>query len=94
MGRDQIMLGVPAYGYLQISSSTTLRHRKRDALTLLNSDGANNYGQVDFRSAVDQGALILVGGKFVGGRGFTREWDECSTTVSGFAACLVESHSG
>jgi chitinase len=52
-----------------------------------NSDGGSEDGQVHFSALVRQGALVK-GGKtrngvqrFVGGGGFERLWDTCSSTV-------------
>jgi chitinase len=82
MPANQIMLGVPAYGYLQISSANSLR--TRDSVTLRNAVGGTADGQIQYRSLVEQGALALDGsGRYVGAGGFTRQWDWCSSTVSG-----------
>ncbi len=81
MSSEQILLGVPAYGYLQISSVDSLIQRR--STTLYNGNGGTTDGQIDFRSIVDQGALALDGsGVYEGSGGFEREWDECSNTVS------------
>jgi chitinase len=87
MGADQIMLGVPAYGYLQKSSATSLKQRRsmgpRASVTIYNSDGGSTDGQLDFIDIVSQGALALdSSGSYVGAGGFVREWDSCSSTVS------------
>ena len=82
MSTEQILLGVPAYGYLQISNANSLI-QKRQSVTLYNGNGGTTDGQLDFRSIVDQGALSLDGsGVYEGAGGFTREWDSCSHTVS------------
>lgn len=79
MSSEQILLGVPAYGYLQISSVDSLIQRR--STTLYNGNGGTTDGQIDFRSIVDQGALALDGsGVYEGSGGFEREWDECSNT--------------
>jgi chitinase len=82
MSTEQILLGVPAYGYLQISNANSLI-QKRQSVTLYNGNGGTTDGQLDFRSIVNQGALSLDGsGVYEGAGGFTREWDSCSHTVS------------
>lgn len=90
MPAQQILLGVPMYGYLQKSSATSLRTRrrhiekqKRQSVTVVNSNGATDSGQINFSDLVRQGALVSDGnGNFIGAGGFTREWDSCSSTVS------------
>ncbi|KAI0733000.1 glycoside hydrolase superfamily [Fomitopsis betulina] len=143
---DQLVLGVPAYGYLSQSSATRLvqrstlcsglgsvprshrahlrnRHRARSSLRLCanategapgssaimatNDDGSPEDGQVQFRGLVEQGILqyspeepydgasadgsvapmryVTNRGKEIdslydGWSGFSREWDECSST--------------
>lgn len=84
MPASQLMLGVPAYGYLQISSASALtdKKRKRDNyVTVTNDNGGTTNGQLQFNMMVSQGALTLDGsGSYVGAGGFTREWDSCSST--------------
>lgn len=88
------MLGVPAYGYINPSKATHLHSRRFQSLTLRpretsqvvtvrNMDGNTNGGQVQFNELVRQGALIMAKAdnkKFIGEGGFTRFWDECSST--------------
>ncbi|KAJ7929904.1 glycoside hydrolase [Mycena leptocephala] len=65
-----LVLGVPSYGYA--SNAAT-----RDRSVHLNCDG----DQIQFRSLEEQGALVRgPDGAFSGGGGFTRCWDECSST--------------
>jgi GH18 family chitinase len=45
-----------------------------------NGDGGTADGQITFRGLVQQGALSNNGGNFDGAGGFTRNWDECSST--------------
>ncbi|KAJ7904643.1 glycoside hydrolase [Mycena olivaceomarginata] len=72
---SQLVLGVPSYGYLSESKATRLRTRETGVV--LNSDG----GQIQFRELVRQGALVrLPDGSFNGTGGFTRDFDECSST--------------
>ncbi|KAL7421165.1 hypothetical protein Q5752_004050 [Cryptotrichosporon argae] len=94
MPANQITLGVPAYGYLQMSSATGLLDRRRSSLphkraqqsertylTVENSDGGTSDGEVEFYSLISQGALVVsAAGEYVGGNGFVREWDSCSST--------------
>lgn len=89
---SKITLGVPAYGYLQKSSASHLYQRswrgmsppphKRQggSVTVKNEAGGTTNGQIMWHSLVDQGALTLSGGSYVGAGGFTRHWDECSST--------------
>jgi chitinase len=52
-------------------------------VTLANDDdGGKTSGQIQFRSLVQQGALQLIDGRYLGSGGFERSWDECSSTVS------------
>lgn len=107
MPAHQITLGVPAYGYLQMSSASSLIQRRggvspRDKLphrkatlqaqeqkrasyvTVYNDGGGTSDGQVMFEELVSQGALTKdSSGEYVGAGGFVREWDGCSSTVSG-----------
>ncbi len=81
MPAHQLMLGVPAYGYLQVSSATKLVDKRSTNVVLYNSDGGSTNGQLDWNSIVAQGALELSSdGTYIGAGGFTREWDSCSST--------------
>ncbi|KAJ9102944.1 hypothetical protein QFC19_004500 [Naganishia cerealis] len=89
MPAKQIMLGLPAYGYIQVSTADSLRARKRRGLekkggaTLYNADGGTSYGQIKFSDIVAQGGLTKDADEhWVGANGFTRHWDTCSSTVS------------
>lgn len=81
---SKITLGVAAYGYVQRSTASSLKHRaypppnRRQSVTVKNGDGGSSDGQVTFRGLVQQGALSR--GNFEGAGGFTRNWDECSST--------------
>ena len=85
------MLGIPSYGYISKSSASTLQTRARRTTTSKQAynddDGGVDGGQVQFRSLVDQGVLVRnpdgPGSRpqFVGGGGFERYWDECSSTT-------------
>ncbi|WWD19694.1 hypothetical protein CI109_104158 [Kwoniella shandongensis] len=98
MPANQITLGVPAYGYLQKSTASQLKNRRRsfpmlphkaanvtaspraNYVTVYNDNGGSSDGQVMFESLISQGALVYQDGEYVGGNGFTREWDSCSST--------------
>ncbi|KAJ9125153.1 hypothetical protein QFC22_000107 [Naganishia vaughanmartiniae] len=89
MPAKQIMLGLPAYGYMQASSADSLRARKRRGLekkggaTLYNADGGTSWGQIKFSDMVAQGGLARDSDQhWIGANGFTRYWDTCSSTVS------------
>ncbi|KAJ7507944.1 glycoside hydrolase family 18 protein [Mycena galericulata] len=80
---NQIVLGVPSYGYLSTSTATRLRTRRTPSQNVrLTSDG----DQIQFCDLVAQGALVRsntsdnYGPVFNGGGGFTKEWDKCSST--------------
>ena len=50
-------------------------------VTIKNADGSTAKGQVDFDAIVDSGALKRVSAtEFDGAGGWTRKWDECSST--------------
>lgn len=79
----QQVLGVPSYGYMSTSTATRLRTRNTPSRSLrLTSDG----DQIQFRDLVEQGAITRssardsYGPVFTGNNGFTREWDNCSST--------------
>ncbi|EPQ59486.1 glycoside hydrolase [Gloeophyllum trabeum ATCC 11539] len=89
MPASKIVLGVPSYGYISRSTATKLRTRAglevdgeevtvADAVILKNEDGGSDNGQLQFSDLVSQGALV--GPSFDGAGGFTRHWDECSST--------------
>ncbi|KAJ7682670.1 glycoside hydrolase [Mycena polygramma] len=75
---SQLVLGVPSYGYVSTSTATRLRTRRpRSQNVRLTADG----DQIQFRDLCDQGALARgAGNTFDGAGGFTRYWDECSST--------------
>ena len=81
----------PRYGYVQYSTASSLVQRRsipphmrairERAVTVTNSDGGSSDGQVMFYGLIDQGALESDGeGGYEGAGGFTRHWDECSST--------------
>ncbi|KAF9226582.1 glycoside hydrolase family 18 protein [Gyrodon lividus] len=73
---SQILLGVPAYGYVVDSSAGRLHTRSSQKATPEDSSG-----QIQFQSLIDQGLLSKSNdGSFVGAGGFTRGWDSCSAT--------------
>ena len=109
---EQLVLGVPSYGYIQRSTVDRLQTRRvyhghailrpRTGLTrrlrqaalegaaailVRNGDGGSDDGQVHFSALVQQGALVKESKTrhglpvFVGGGGFERLWDACSSTV-------------
>lgn len=89
MPAKQIVLGLPAYGYISASSVDSLRARRRRGLEkkggvkLYNADGGTTYGQLKFGDIISQGGLSRdSSGHWVGAGGFTRHWDTCSSTVS------------
>lgn len=85
---EQMVLGLPSYGYLSSSNATRLRTRffpRQDSNgTALVLDDGTAEGQIQFRSMVAQNALVpnttTEQTTFVAGNGFTREWDDCSST--------------
>lgn len=54
---SQIVLGVPAYGYLSRSSSASLRNRALMSVMAKNEEGGTDDGQIQFRELVNQGLL-------------------------------------
>lgn len=94
----QLVLGIPAYGYVSRSTAKLLSSRDEGAgisnnmtissVELQSDDGSSEGGQVSFQALVRQGALVRNnGGGYDGGGGFERNWDGCSNTVS----CLCSS---
>ncbi|KZS97652.1 glycoside hydrolase [Sistotremastrum niveocremeum HHB9708] len=84
---NQLLLGIPSYGYVSISSATHLvqrgltHARATNPVTVLDDDGQDNGGQVQFASLISQGALQKDDtGHYVGAGSFQRYWDECSST--------------
>jgi chitinase len=111
---EQLMLGLPSYGYIQRSTVDRLQNRRANhheranlhphtglarrlqhaasvkgvaPVRVANGDGGTEDGQVQFSALVRQRVLVK-GGKaphgvpvFVGGGGFERLWDACSSTV-------------
>lgn len=88
MPAEKITLGVAAYGYVQKSTSDKLYNRRwnmvppphRRATVVKNSDGGTADGQVTFEGLIAQGVLVKDGSNYVGAGGFTRHWDDCSST--------------
>ncbi|KAK7061836.1 MPN domain-containing protein [Favolaschia claudopus] len=87
---SQLVLGVPSYGYVSKSTATRLRTRQDNA----DADEGDNDNQksqnvkltydgnqIQFRDLVKQGALTRKSdGTHGGSGGFTRYFDECSST--------------
>jgi chitinase len=93
---NQIVLGVPAYGYVSRSDRQQLATRddtsgmnttngiamEMSAVELKNEEGGGDAGQIQFNQLVKQGALVRNnGGGYDGAGGFERRWDSCSSTV-------------
>ncbi|KZO98006.1 glycoside hydrolase family 18 protein [Calocera viscosa TUFC12733] len=80
---DQIVLGVPSYGYVSQSTVDHLYDKRahiRRALQVVSDAGSTSDGQVLFRELVSQGALMQQGGEWIGNNGFVKYWDDCSAT--------------
>lgn len=84
MPRNKILLGIPAYGYINTSSKTTLIQRGLEAragVPLTSEDGSTSEGQIGFAKIVAAGALKKgTSGLFDGAGGFEKHWDDCSDT--------------
>lgn len=86
MPAHKISLGLAAYGYIQMSNADRLQRRtypypvSKRAVTIKNDEGGTSSGQITFASIFNQGALVKDGNGFTGAGGFTRNWDECSST--------------
>lgn len=104
------MLGLPSYGYISRSDSTTLRQRSvaghqphkaahehptegeshSNIIEVINDDGGgSDAGQVQFNALIAQGSLVRHAPDantnnntvtYTGASGFTRYWDDCSST--------------
>lgn len=76
---SKIVLGVPAYGYvIETSFPRTPSLSAHPPVRAYSDDGS---GQVTFGSLVTQGILVQrQDGSFQGSSGFTRRWDNCSST--------------
>jgi chitinase len=79
---NKLTLGLPSYGYVS-KSRAVLLHGRTVALT--NEDGSIGDGQIQFRELIHQGALIMGEDedgtqRHIGTGGYTRHWDECSST--------------
>jgi chitinase len=109
---SKLVLGVPAYGYINPSDAAHLHTRRSytpgpiipdvalppqrrsdtssQVVIVKNPDGGTDGGQVQYNELVRQGALIMTKfenseqkrpvAEFVGDGGFTRFWDDCSST--------------
>ncbi|KAJ6539469.1 glycoside hydrolase [Mycena capillaripes] len=74
---SKLVLGVPSYGYVSTSTATRLRTRRGARSVRLDADG----DQIQFRDLCEQDALVRgPNNTFNGNGGFTRYWDECSST--------------
>lgn len=71
--------------------TSTLDKRQGGIVTVRNSGGGDDNGQLGFNDLVKQGALALDSqGKYIGAGGFYREWDHCSSTVSPASTFITE----
>jgi len=100
---SQIVLGVPAYGYVSRSDEQQLATRDEGpGLTLRgetmemgvvevkSGNGSGDSGQIQFNQLVKQGALVRNnGGEYDGVGEFERRWDACSSTVRFKGFCLI-----
>lgn len=77
---SQLVLGLPAYGYVSRSSNDGLRTRQdtHNSSVLVAHEGS----QALFRDLLYEGALVQSAhpAGFEGAGGFEREWDDCSST--------------
>ncbi|KAF5344082.1 hypothetical protein D9758_008833 [Tetrapyrgos nigripes] len=68
----QMVLGIPAYGYA---------FRRHPSPAFVKTDDGGDRGSVTFRSLIQQNALQRADdGSFQSSGGFSRQWDECSST--------------
>jgi len=80
MPLSKLTLGVPSYGYVSRSSAERLVERS-GSVTVDAEDGGPDSGQVQFAGLITQGALKKSSnGTYLGSGGFTRKWDDCSST--------------
>lgn len=83
---SQLVLGIPAYGYVSRSCAERLATRSDSTVELKGDDGGTEGGPIQFRELVRQGALIRNNGggteEYDDAGGFERRWDKCSSTVS------------
>lgn len=105
---DKVLINFYSYGYIQVSSASSLiqrrslpllphkrsKHAKKASyVTVQNESGGTTDGQVMWYGLLNQGALTLSDGEYVATGGFTRHWDECSSTVSPRPLyCMMDSH--
>ena len=72
---NKLAIGFPGYGYLYPSNNDKLR--TREAAVTLQSEEGKNEGYIQFSALVKAGVL---NDKSEGVGGFTRRWDNCSST--------------